>query len=340
VTRSRVFKKPPMQISVFLPTADRPDFLRMALSSVAAQTALSQVYEVVVIENLGNRDSEKVCSEFSELPIRYIFRDPPLPPSVDALENSLESIRGEYVAILFDDDWWLPEHLERSIRSHEFCCDVVASYSSYIFTTGEDGYWNSFHGNFAQWFAVSHHVNKERRIFEFNELLVAAVLQTAFQFSTLVAKREILLKCLDCIRDGNPYDTDRLISVELGLYGKVVVDPLPTVFLRTHSDQENIRLDNSGDAAIWWDKSSNYLLELAKVKGIDLREEFSIRMTASGIGLQVLEKYGNARNSINFLVTNKILDRSHNVKEPSKIKKIYRALTPPILQSLLTRVLK
>jgi hypothetical protein len=63
-------------INVIIPTASRPQMLRTALQSVAAQTAVDEIDRVFVSENGGNRESEKICAEFPALPITYIFRTP------------------------------------------------------------------------------------------------------------------------------------------------------------------------------------------------------------------------------------------------------------------------
>ena len=123
--------------------------LRTALRSIAAQTALSAVGEVVVIENLSNRESGRVCQEFPQLPISYVFRDPPLPPgSVAASRDALGRIHSERMAILFDDDWWMEQHLESAIKSFDQRPDVVASYAVCLWTTGEDGYLDGTYGSF------------------------------------------------------------------------------------------------------------------------------------------------------------------------------------------------
>src|ERR1039457_4559572 len=135
-------------ISVLLPTANRPAMLRTALRSIAAQTALSAVGEVVVIENLGNRASEKVCQEFPQLPIRYFFRDPPIPPGFESARDAMRHVKSDFMAILFDDDWWMPEHLEIALESIAMRSDAVAASCAYLQVTGEDGYTLGVGNNF------------------------------------------------------------------------------------------------------------------------------------------------------------------------------------------------
>jgi glycosyltransferase involved in cell wall biosynthesis len=65
-------------LSVVVPTAARPAYLRTALKSVANQTAADNILEVIVSENLSDKTSQGVCEEFPSLPIKYVFRNPPL----------------------------------------------------------------------------------------------------------------------------------------------------------------------------------------------------------------------------------------------------------------------
>src|SRR5688572_22058244 len=98
-------------ISVLVPTANHPKFLETALQSIARQTAIDKIEEVLVSENLLDRESEAVCKKFPNLPIRYILQDPPLTrfQNFDFLFNQA---RADLVALLCDDDWWAPGHLQ------------------------------------------------------------------------------------------------------------------------------------------------------------------------------------------------------------------------------------
>ena len=102
-------------VSVLIPTAKRPHFLSTALESVARQTALDRIGEVLVIENGEDRGSGDVCKRFPNLPIKYIYRNPTIPAS----ERTVSILREgslPFVALLHDDDWWFDFHLERSLE--------------------------------------------------------------------------------------------------------------------------------------------------------------------------------------------------------------------------------
>jgi len=321
-------------ISVLIPTANRPAMLRTALRSVAAQTALAHVAEVVVIENLGNRDSEGVCREFAQLPIRYYFRDPPIPPGIETTRDAVSRVRCDRMAILFDDDWWMDDHLENAICSLEGCSEAVASYCSYILTTGEDGYMMKVGNSFIPWFAASKTPVNHRWVLDLPDLLVASQIGTAFSFMTLLTFRDVWAKCIECFAHGNPYDTDRLISVELGRYGKVICDSRPHVYVRHHDGQEERRLKSLGVGAFWWKESTRRLIEVARTEGIDLAHEFSTRMAAKGVDTETLRLHA-CHDAIDDLLNNGILSADHTSSFP---RRAYRSLMPPILQNVIRRV--
>jgi glycosyltransferase involved in cell wall biosynthesis len=323
-------------ISVLLPTANRPAMLRTALRSVAAQTSLSRVAEVVVIENLSNRESEAVCQEFPQLPIKYFFRDPPLSPGIESTRDALTKLRCNHIAILFDDDWWMDCHLENAIDALESHSNAVAFYSPCIWTTGECGYLTHVLGSFITWFAASEPPINHRLLLDLTDLLVASQIATAFHFSSLVVQRDVFTKSIECFANGNPYDSDRLISVELGRHGNVIYDNRPSVYIRSHKDQEAVRLGaNSDEGRQWWNKSTESLIELARLEGIDLGAEFTARLQAKSVALDVLRPYF-PHGQFESLRQKGILQHSLEPAEKkcSLKRKAYRELLAPIVQRM------
>lgn len=318
-------------ISVFIPTANRPLMLRTALNSVAAQTALANVAEVIVIENRGNRDSEKVCEEFPQLPIRYVFRDPPLPPGYQWCVDAVRRIQSKHMAILFDDDWWLPEHLQYAIESLATHPDAIAAFSTFIYVTGETGFMTEIGSSFLCWFAANNPSSNHRWKMNLTEVLVAGLLCVPFHFSTTVVLRDVWEASLSCIKHGNTYDTDRQISVELARHGPVVVDSRAHTFIRMHPGQHNKEFHASQEHLKWWRDSTRRLLELAKTEGIDLRHEFASRMSSKNIGLRTLRNQFSPHGAYDDLVKEGILIPPRAFTKQWALK-YYHLLTPPVIQ--------
>src|ERR1035437_8916205 len=105
-------------ISILLPTCRRPQLLLTALESVARQTASGRIGEVLVMENGLDRGSEEVCRRFSNLPIKYIYRDPVVPAETRTTVTFREASL-PLVAVLHNNDWWDDFHLARSVASLE-----------------------------------------------------------------------------------------------------------------------------------------------------------------------------------------------------------------------------
>ncbi len=99
------------QVTVLIPTFNRRDYLKQALDSVFAQTFKD--FDVLVSDN-GSLDGTE------ELVRGYLENHPNLqyhrfPRNMGPAANGLYLLRApeaEYVAILHDDDYWLPNHLE------------------------------------------------------------------------------------------------------------------------------------------------------------------------------------------------------------------------------------
>lgn len=102
---------PPI-VSVITRTKDRPDFLREAVASVAAQT-LRPIEQIVV--NDGGADVEHVVAPFRDrLDVRYL--SPGAVGRCKAANVALEAARGTWIAWLDDDDLYYPHHLKTLVE--------------------------------------------------------------------------------------------------------------------------------------------------------------------------------------------------------------------------------
>jgi glycosyltransferase involved in cell wall biosynthesis len=99
-------------VSVIVPTRDRPDLLRQALVSVAAQQYRD--VEVVVVNDGGREVGSAVSPLRSELPIRVLDLPSSLGPSA-ARNAGIDLARGRYLAFLDDDDLYRSHHLRAAV---------------------------------------------------------------------------------------------------------------------------------------------------------------------------------------------------------------------------------
>jgi hypothetical protein len=240
------------------------------------------------------------------------------------------------MAVLFDDDWWMDYHLENALEGFTIHPDAIASFGACLWTTGEEGYLTEAYGSFLPWFVAGRPPVNHRWLLDLADLLVAGMISTGFHYSSLVVDRDVYIKSLDCVANGNPYDTDRAISVELARHGKVICHSLPQVYIRTHKQREaTTMVDNIGEK--WWGITTDNLFALAKSENIDLKHEVSSRMAARSISVNELKKHFG-QNSFEGMLKRGIFDATTssasatNERFPA-IREIYRGVVPPFLRT-------
>jgi len=115
-------------ISVVVPTHNRPEMLAEALASVRAQTFTD--YEIIAVSNGESDDVRRASHESATAYDARYFTLPDGNASV-ARNFGIEHANGEWIALLDDDDLWLPNKLERQIAEAErtgadmVTCDFV-----------------------------------------------------------------------------------------------------------------------------------------------------------------------------------------------------------------------
>jgi spore coat protein SA len=99
-------------ISVIIPTRDRPHLLRRAIESVLRQTA--QHLEVIVVLDGPDPATTKLIQAFADPRLKLISLDPPVGGS-EARNIGARHATGRYIALLDDDDEWLPNKLQAQL---------------------------------------------------------------------------------------------------------------------------------------------------------------------------------------------------------------------------------
>jgi len=98
-------------VSVIIPAFKSPDYLNQALASVAGQSFTD--LEIIVVDD-GSGD--ECVSQYRLPPSARLIRLPrPHGGAAVARNTGLEAARGQYLALLDQDDVWLPEKLERQV---------------------------------------------------------------------------------------------------------------------------------------------------------------------------------------------------------------------------------
>ncbi len=102
----------PPEVSVVIPTYDRPQLLARALRSVLAQSFGD--FEVLVIDDGPSEETAAVTAGCRDTRVRYL-RQPRNRGVAAARNRGLREARGRYIAFLDDDDEWLPDKLARQV---------------------------------------------------------------------------------------------------------------------------------------------------------------------------------------------------------------------------------
>ena len=105
------------RVAIVTRTKNRNLMLRRALESVDAQTFTDYVH--VVLNDGGDPvQLQAICDEYNREK-RIVVHNEQSVGMVVALNQAITSVESEFVAILDDDDSWLPERLSRSIEQME-----------------------------------------------------------------------------------------------------------------------------------------------------------------------------------------------------------------------------
>lgn len=103
-------------VSVILNCYNHEAYVAEAIESVLAQTFGD--FELILIDNGSTDGSRKVMERYEDPRIRRQFNDDNVPIS-KRLNEGVAAARGEFVAILYSDDWMLPDKLERQVALFE-----------------------------------------------------------------------------------------------------------------------------------------------------------------------------------------------------------------------------
>lgn len=103
-------------VTVIVTTYNRPDALRVALRSVLLQRWSR--WAAIVVGDACDARTREAMEEFLPDP-RFLFVNLPERCGEQALPNSaaMAVAATEYIALLNHDDLWLPDHLERALRT-------------------------------------------------------------------------------------------------------------------------------------------------------------------------------------------------------------------------------
>ena len=99
-------------VSILMNCYNGERYLREAIESVLAQTILN--WEIIFWDNQSTDTSAEIFKSYDDARLKYFYA-PKHTLLYKARNYALENARGEFIAFLDVDDWWLPSKLESQI---------------------------------------------------------------------------------------------------------------------------------------------------------------------------------------------------------------------------------
>jgi len=234
-----------MSVTVVIPCHKRHQYLGTVLNSIKQQTALSSIDKIIVSENSNDDRSKSICDQFPELNITYYQQ----PVEMTAVEHNhwlINQSTSDYTAMLHDDDWWYPTHLENALQALSEN-STAAYFSNFVFAKNEILKGAFFHHPSI----ISHFVNPPLNInyacLGFKEVATICYLFTPFHMSTLVAKTSFFQYANnEGLKYAKPWYADRILYPYLAVNGDIVFNPQVLCGIREHdgNDAKTINFEN------------------------------------------------------------------------------------------------
>jgi GT2 family glycosyltransferase len=128
--------QPPL-VSIIIPTHNRAGLVIRAVTSVLEQTSAD--LECIVVDDASTDGTEAAVSAIGDARLRYL-KNTANAGAPASRNRGIREARGRYVALLDDDDEWLPEKLDKQLRLFDKTPDCVGLiYSGFYYVSGESG---------------------------------------------------------------------------------------------------------------------------------------------------------------------------------------------------------
>lgn len=103
-----------MKVSVVVPAYNQAAYLHEALTSALQQTVTD--LEIIVVDDGSTDGTRAVCEGLGDARLRYLYQDNDRTMGLGARNQAMLEARGEWIALLDQDDRWAPDKLEKQLR--------------------------------------------------------------------------------------------------------------------------------------------------------------------------------------------------------------------------------
>ncbi len=116
-------------ISVMMPTYNNAKYISQAIESIYAQNYSNM--EIIVVDDGSTDNTKEILKQYKD--IKYFYTEHKGIPF--ARNIALENSKGEYIAFLDSDDYWLPNKLNTQMqyfKEHPDCEIVFTKYENFF----------------------------------------------------------------------------------------------------------------------------------------------------------------------------------------------------------------
>jgi glycosyltransferase involved in cell wall biosynthesis len=203
-------------VTVLIDTYNYGHFIGEAVESVLAQDFPADKMQILIIDDGSTDETRGQVSKYADR-VEYLYK--PNGGQASAFNFGIQRARGEIVALLDADDYWLPSKVRRVVEEFDSHPDVGLVYHPFREFTTETGEWRD--GGFN---AVSGFVPGDKK---------KILTYTACQTSGLTFRTRLLRKLLP-LNEGMIIQSDGLLAALIIFLGPIIAIPEPLAVYRIH----------------------------------------------------------------------------------------------------------
>jgi len=203
-------------VTVLIDTFNYGRFIDEAIRSVLIQDFPAEQMEIVVVDDGSTDDTRERVAQYADR-VQYFYK--PNGGQASAFNFGIGKARGEYVALLDADDYWVPSKLSKVVKAFESGPDVSLVYHRFQEFRMETCEWRlgDFNG-------VSGFIPRDK---------ISALLFTACQTSGLTFRTEMVRKLLP-LDERMTIQADGLLAALIIFLGPAIAIDEPLAVYRIH----------------------------------------------------------------------------------------------------------
>jgi glycosyltransferase involved in cell wall biosynthesis len=203
-------------VTVLIDTFNYGHFIDEAIRSVLVQDFPAEQMEIIVVDDGSTDDTRERVAQYADR-VQYFYK--PNGGQASAFNCGIGKARGEYVALLDADDYWLPSKLTKVVKAFESGSDISLVYHRFQEFRMEIYDWRI--GDFN---AVSGFIPCDKK---------SMLLFTACQTSGLTFRTEIVRKLLP-LDERMTIQADGLLAALIIFLGRAIAIDEPLAVYRIH----------------------------------------------------------------------------------------------------------